>query len=145
MIKKLKSKKFWKRGSGELLGFCILMPFVVLLLCGVVSSTQVGVMNQTLNYTAYDCCRSAVVSETYDLAKKRAIETYEVNMCSISNATKNHNYTPVELEIVDGPGWEKGSLVKCTVRYYIEPLMPFTSGVREQSITMMIENGDLNK
>jgi hypothetical protein len=32
--------------------------------------------------------------------------------------------------------------VRCTVRYHINTIMPFTSGVREYSIVMMIENGD---
>ena len=49
-------------------------------------------------------------------------------------------YVPFEMEILDGAKWEKGSFVKCTVRIYVETLLPFTSGVREESIVMMIEN-----
>lgn len=132
---------FWKKGNGEFLALAIVFPFIILLICFIVSAVQVGSVNQQLTFTAYNACRAAVVAESEDTARERAIEMYETNICSIAEATKNASFIPCEIEIVDGADWEKGSLVKCTVRYYISTYMPFTSGVREQSLTMMIENG----
>lgn len=140
----IKHKSFWHKGSGELTGFAIIMPFIILLIFIIVGATEISIVNQKLTYTAYDCCRAAVVSETMDSAEDRAIEMYEYHLCSVSEATKDHSFIPCELTLVDGTEWEKGSLVKCTVRSYLNPLMPFTSGVREQSIVMMVENGDSN-
>jgi hypothetical protein len=44
------------------------------------------------------------------------------------------------MTVLDGNQWVKGSFVKCTVRVYVNTLLPFTSGVREESIVMMIES-----
>lgn len=144
LINKYRNKRFWHKGSGELTGFAIIMPFIIFLIFVIVGTTEIANVNERLTYTAYDCCRAAVVSETMDAAEDRAIEMYEYHFCSIADATSKYSYVPCELTLVDGTEWGKGALVKCTVRSYIEPLMPFTSGVREQSIVMMIENGDTN-
>ena len=133
---------FWKKGNGEFLSLAIIFPFIILLICFIISAVQVGSVNQQLTFTAYNACRAAVVAETEDIARERAVAMYETNVCSVADATKEVSYVPCEIKIVDGSEWKKGSLVKCTVRYYISTYMPFTSGVREQSITMMIENGD---
>lgn len=139
----LKKKSFWKKGSGEFLGFAIVTPMILLLLMFVVTSAQIGTINQNLTYLAYNCGRAAVVSETQEVGIARANEVYEYKY-NIAEVTSNHNYVPCEIEVIDGNGWQKGSMIKCTVRLYVDTLMPFTSGIREQSITMMIENGDLN-
>lgn len=139
----LNKRDFWRKGSGEFLGFAIITPLILMLLMFVVSSAQIGTINQDLSYLAYNCCRAAVVSETQDVGVARAKEVFEYKY-DIDEITAQHNYVPCEIEIIDGNGWQKGTMIKCTVRLYVDTLMPFTSGIREQSITMMIENGDLN-
>lgn len=140
-MKKYFKKSFWQKGNGEFLSLSITLPLIVLLICFISSAVVVGTTNQRLSFAAYNACRAAVVSDTFDSAEDRAIESYEMNVCSIAEATKDHSFIPCEIEIVGGGDWQKGSMVKCTVRSYVRTLMPFTSGVREQSITMMIENG----
>ena len=135
-FKKLKNKSFWQQGSGELLGFVCILPFIVMLICFIISSAQVSVINQKLSYTAYNCCRAAVVSETEVIAQDRAESVYTETFGALSNS-----YTSCQIDLLDGANWGKGSYIKCTVRYDIDVLMPFTSGIREQSIVMMIENG----
>jgi len=142
-MSKINNKQFWRKGSGEFLSFAIITPLILMLLMVVVSSAQIGIINQDLSYLAYNCCRASVVSETQEVGIARAKEVFEYKY-DIDKITAKHNYVPCEIEVIDGDGWQKGSMVKCTVRVYVDTLMPFTSGIREQSITMMIENGDLN-
>ena len=142
LVCRFRTKSYWKRGSGELIGFVCLLPLIMLLLCAMISAAHIGFVNQQLNYTAYNSCRSAVVSDTFAIAETRAMQVYNSNM-GTENADK-YGYESCTLEIISGSSWGKGVYVKCTVRYYVDTFMPFTSGVREQSIVMMVENGDVS-
>lgn len=141
LFKKL-PKNYWKKGGGEILGFMMIVPCMFLIICAIVAAAQIAYTNQSLTYCAYNACRSAVVSDDLSIARERAQNSYDLQM-GTSNARK-YGYTSCELQIMDGSynaSWQKGVFVKCTVRYYVKTLMPFTSGLREQTIVMMIENG----
>lgn len=131
-----KIKAFFKRGDGELLGFAYTLPFVVFLICAIVSATQVALINQQLSTAAYNCGRAAVVSETQGIAEQRANDLFEELGFDIRNPESE-----CTIEVLNGGQWKKGEYIKCTVKCYANILMPFTSGVKEQSIIMMIEGG----
>lgn len=135
-------KEFWKKGGGEIIGFVYILPFIVMLICCIIAAAQVSTTKQLLTYTAYNSCRAAVVSTDEATAVSRGEAIYEDAIGDIAAVSTlgGTPYEPFELEILDGAQWEKGSFVRCTVRLYTETLLPFTSGVREQSIVMMIEN-----
>lgn len=139
---KLKDKQFWKKGGGEVIGFVYILPFIVMLICCIIAAAQVSAVKQQLSYTAYNACRAAVVStdEATALARGEAIYEGAIGDIVTVSTMGGTTYIPFELEILDGAQWEKGSFVKCTVRIYVKTLLPFTSGVREESIVMMIEN-----
>lgn len=146
MVNKIKKtvlfpEGYWKKGGGELLGFAIIIPCIMLLIMAIVAATQIANVNQALNYCAYNTCRTAVVSDNYAAAEQRVQEAYELQFGS--DNYQRHGYEPVSLELIDPSiPWQKGNFVRCTVRYHINTIMPFTSGVREYSIVMMIENGN---
>lgn len=135
-------KEFWEKGGGEVIGFVYILPFIVMLICCIIAAAQVSTVKQRLSYTAYNSCRAAVVSADEATAAARGEAIYEGAIGDIAAVSTMGGtpYVPFELEILDGAKWEKGSFVKCTVRIYVETLLPFTSGVREESIVMMIEN-----
>lgn len=129
-----------KKGGGELLGFTLIAPLVIILIWAIVGASQISNINQKLNYCAYNTCRSTVVCDGIETAELKAQEVYELQFGT--NNYEQYNYEPYTLELLgDGNTWEKGQYVRCTVRYYINTLAPFLSGVRESSIVMMIENG----
>ena len=149
------NKRFWKNGLSEIVSFLILAPFIVLLICAVLSTYWIGTTNQQLLYTAYSVGRSAVVCETADLAENRAeaimSELYEGNflggefITDGSSPTLQASHTGeavYSIEVLGGDEWAKGSLIKCTVKQYITPAMPFTAREYSQSIVMMVENGE---
>lgn len=141
-MSRYKTKAFWKKGGGEVIGFVYILPFIIMLICCIIAAAQVSTVRQQLSYTAYNSCRAAVVSSDEASARTRGMAIYEDTIGDISTVSNlgGTAYQPFELEILDGAGWEKGSFVKCTVRIYVETLLPFTSGVREETIIMMIEN-----
>lgn len=128
----------FKKGSGEALAFCCIIPFIAIMIFAILSATQIDLTKKKLDYCAYNACRSAVVSDSYTAAQEHANQIYALSLGSENAAY--YGYTPCSLEIVDGGNWVKGAYVKCTVQYYIETSMPFTSGIRESTIIMMIEN-----
>ena len=134
------NKRFWRKGNGEILGFVYVLPFIIFLVMCIISSAQVALLNQSLSNAAYNCGRAAVVSESETLAVERANEIYSQLVGEPDGAD---GYIACEIEVLGGD-WEKGQYIRCTVRKHIDVLMPFTSGVRSQSIVMMIEGGDID-
>lgn len=128
----------WKKGGGEILGFGIVMPMLVILFCGIISSAQLAMANETLQYAAYSSCRAAVVSSTQDIALERA-ETVAREIISQSSVA-DIDTLDVKLTLMDSTmDWKKGSFVRCDITVYIDTMMPFTSRNRTSSIIMMIE------
>jgi hypothetical protein len=139
-MKKFIQIEFWKKGGGEIIGFAYILPFIVMLICCLIAAAQVSITNQRLSYTAYSSCRSAVVSIDENTARDRGYAIYESIMGDPNANSGGVTYVPFEMTVLDGNQWIKGSFVKCTVRVYVKTLLPFTSGVREESIIMMIES-----
>ena len=146
-----------KRGAGELLGFALMVPFIMMLLCAVLSSAQITVANQQLTYAAYSAGRAAVVAESEDLASERAEAVLDV---LYGDRYQGISFTRADADALGlslgngevyckiqylgtGASWIKGDVIKCTVYQNLNPIMPFTAGVRAQSVVMMIENGEL--
>jgi Flp pilus assembly protein TadG len=70
-MKKFKQKLFWQKGGGEIIGFAYVLPFIVMLICCIIAAAQISITNQRLSYTAYNACRSAVVSVDETTAQQR--------------------------------------------------------------------------
>lgn len=141
-MKKFLSAAFWRKGGGEIIGFVYILPFIVMLICCIIAAAQVSLTKQTLTYTAYNACRAAVVSVDETTAVERSKAVYESSIGTVADISQLGGavYEPIEIEVLDGGQWEKGNFVRCTVRLYIDTLLPFTSGIREETIVMMIEN-----
>lgn len=131
---------YCKKAGGELLGFTLIAPLIIVLIWAIVGAAQIANANQKLNYCVYNTCRSTVVCDGYETAQQKAQEMYELQF-----GTENYSqygYEPCTLELISDDGtWRKGQYVRCTIRYYVTTLAPFVSGVREAEIIMMIENG----
>jgi hypothetical protein len=152
-----KSQKSKLRKGDEIVGFILMLPIIVSIIIVIMGASQIGICNQKLTTLAYNACRAAIVSDNYDDALENARLVYKSNMTP--NLPQNeylkleiikdmNNGNPVvyddattRIGRVNGQDiWLKGKYVKCTVRYKLDTVLPFTSGVRERSIIMMIEN-----
>ena len=116
----------FKKGSGEIIGFTLLIPFVLLLIVAILSATQISSINQKLTYSTYVTARTASVSSKDDQVKIRVEavlkdmygENYDtVQVCKQGETpTKlepapNHLYATIEIL---GPEWERGTMIRCT-------------------------------
>jgi len=151
MFHKFKKIK-WKRGGGEMLGFAICAPLIILLICAILSAGYVSSANQKLTYTAYCVSRAACVSDGPERATLRAEAVFKdiygdyadgvqfitvTGTPSVPRLDTNHVYAVIQIL---GPEWKKGTLIRCTTYEYLNPLVPFAASLHSQSITMMIEN-----
>lgn len=128
----------WKKGAGEIIGFGIVMPMLVILFCGIVSAAQLSMASETLQYASYSACRAAVVSTDMTTADSRARTVAEEIIKQ--NGSIDASTLDVDLTLMDqSAGWGKGNFVRCDVTVYIDTMMPFTSRNRTASIIMMVE------
>jgi Flp pilus assembly protein TadG len=137
-LKKLDMKK----GSGEFMGFAICLPLLMMMFCGLVMVTQLGLAKQSLEYAAYSAARTAVVQDSLPQAQNAA----DLMAQDLSVASFGIRSITTTLEVVSGRAdyagtvrWEKGSLLKTIVTADINTIAPFRDSTLSAEITMMIE------
>lgn len=158
---KIFKRTYWKKGSGDIVGFLCTLPCIITMLVLLISIIQIGSIKERLEYTAYLACRQAVVApdrnnngSCMDDAKKIAVQT-AMDDLEKSNLKFVPGSIKVTLTLVDGDTtsksarkniskkgelkWEKGNYVECTVAVKIKAITPFLSGTRSASIVMMVE------
>lgn len=142
----LKKKTSWRKGSSELISMCIVLPVIFLLIFSVIGIIQMGLVRQTLEYTAYLSGRAAVVCETMDEAKTQAESAAKMTI-SQSTFGVDADSVSVDLELVggtsstDGNGikWEKGALLKCKVSVPAYNYISLSGATLSSTIYMMVE------
>ena len=134
----------WRSGVGELIGFAICLPLIMILLCGLIMVVQLGSAKQTLEYATYSAARGAVVQETFYQAKSAA-EAFAAS--ALETGTFGVSNIDVQIETIGGTydvssnsvNWEKGSLMKCVVTIDVDTIAPFADKRMSSEIIMMVE------
>ena len=152
-----KKKEFLKRGSGEIIGFIGISPFIVLMTAILLNMVYLSLAKQRLQYITYTACRAAVVSSE-DMAYDNALKTAEENALIYS-----HFLDPEDIEVElkkpagtlprtvwDSNGgeevttWAKGNYCTCEIVAYAKVPYLFNNRRRIKcSITMAIEKSDM--
>ena len=120
----------WRKGGGELLGFAMVLPAIMLVFGAIIMAAQLGLARQSIEYTTYSAARAAVICESQSQAQQAA-ELLVEDMAQ------------------DIPGVEPGSvsvnirnymgLIKCTVEAKVNTISPWSNSTVAADITMMIE------
>lgn len=169
MIRKIIKREYWARGSGEFIGFMTVVPAMTILLLLLVSVIQVGIIKNRMEYVTYAAARAAVVSSDIKEAKEQAekaakentkitggakviLEGVSVDVVDpvtgeiTENAGKKKKKSKNGREYASGSGnngWGKGTYVRVTVKYKVNPVIAIISGGdKENAITMMVEEGN---
>jgi len=144
-MKKFLSKKFWKKGSGEIIGFLSVLPVIIFLLVMLISIAQMGSIKERMEYTTYVAGRAAVVQKDFSSARKAAYETAQRDLLNFSN-TFEPGSLKVTLRIIKKTGsstsnkdWKKGNYLSCTISVNTKTLSPLINGKKSCTLTMMIE------
>ena len=144
-MKKFLSKKFWKKGSGEIIGFLSVLPVIIFLLVMLISIAQMGSIKERMEYTTYVAGRAAVVQKDFSSARKAAYEPAQRDLLNFSN-TFEPGSLKVTLRIIKKTGsstsnkdWKKGNYLSCTISVNTKTLSPLINGKKSCTLTMMIE------
>ena len=144
-MKKFLSKKFWKKGSGEIIGFLSVLPVIIFLLVMLISIAQMGSIKERMEYTTYVAGRAAVVQKDFSSARKAAYETAQRDLLNFSN-TFEPGSLKVTLRIIKKTGsstsnkdWKKGNYLSCTISVNTKTHSPLINGKKSCTLTMMIE------
>ena len=144
-MKKFLWKKFWKKGSGEIIGFLSVLPVIIFLLVMLISIAQMGAIKERMDYTTYVTGRAAVVQKDFSSARKAAYETAQRDLLNFSN-TFEPGSLKVTLRIIKKNGfstsnkdWKKGNYLSCTISVNTKTLSPLINGKKTCTLAMMIE------
>jgi Flp pilus assembly protein TadG len=133
-----------RRGNGELVGFAIAMPMLMLVFCALIMAAQLGLARQTLEYSLYSAARAAVVQGDFVSAQNAAEMMADAE---IYTGTMGVTGYTIELEVIGGtfnPGsggirWEKGALLKVVLTMDVDTISPFRDSTLSSEIIMMVE------
>lgn len=161
MKRLFKNKIKWRSGSGELLGFAIIMPFILMMIIAILSITQESNMKQRMTYATYVVARASSICADQERAVDRADaimrEMYgdkyvgppaivgegwmgvDSAPAAIASSQQVHGQTVCFMKMMSEE-WRKGDILVITIQQYIEPLMPFSGNFHSQSLAVMIEN-----
>ena len=121
-----------KKGSGEIIGFAIVIPFVVFLFLFIVNVFQISLCEEKLIYSAYCVGRKAAISYSKEEAKKNAEEVLAEIYAD--------NYDKVGCEIEVKGSWVKGNILFVHVTYNLRGAAGIQTGIHERAIAMMVEH-----
>ena len=123
----------WRKGNGEMIGFAASLALFLLLCVAIMTFTSFTMKSEQLTVTAYCAGRAASLAQTEDLAKQRADAVMKA-MC------REMPYE-LELKIVEGEEWEKGSMFTIKVSQDFPSAFQFINSFRSMSreLTMMVE------
>ena len=127
----------WRKGGGELLGFAMVLPAIMLVFGAIIMAAQLGLARQSIEYTTYSAARAAVICESQSQAQQAAELLVEDMAQDIPGVEPGS--VSVNIRNYMGSIWQKGGLIKCTVEAKVNTISPWSNSTVVADITMMIE------
>ena len=131
------SKINWRKGGGELIGFVLVLPVLLMVFCAIIMAAQLGIARQSVEYTTYSAARAAVICENQAQAQQAAELIVGDMIYEIPGVEQGS--ARVTLQNYMGSVWQKGGLIKCTVQVRVNTITPWPPSDVTADITMMIE------
>ena len=127
----------WRKGGGELLGFAMVLPAIMLVFGAIIMAAQLGLARQSIEYTTYSAARAAVICESQSQAQQAAELLVEDMAQDIPGVEPGS--VSVNIRNYMGSIWQKGGLIKCTVEAKVNTISPWSNSTVAADSTMMIE------
>ena len=127
----------WRKGGGELLGFAMVLPAIMLVFGAIIMAAQLGLARQSIEYTTYSAARAAVICESQSQAQQAAELLVEDMAQDIPGVEPGS--VSVNIRNYMGSIWQKGGLIKCTVEAKVNTISPWSNSTVAADITIMIE------
>lgn len=128
---------FFKKGSGELVAFVLILPILCLIIMFMATLIQITMARQNLEYVTYSIGRSAVITDDFAVAMQNAqFIASENGNFSISF----YGYNDAGFYALSPDDWVKGNYVALRVTEKVKPLFPYLfSDTYYSVVVMMIE------
>ena len=131
-------RKWIKSGAGEFIGFSFSALILTSILIIIIGAVTLQDALQYMNAVNRQLARDIIVCEDLEDAQKTAqsnAEAYMKNKPSIRSVKTEVCYVPGTEE----EEWKKGNFVNITLTCRITSISPFTTGVYDSMVMMMIE------
>lgn len=130
----------FRNGNGEMLGFAVCIPILVIMIIGVLAISTFSIRSQQLTVSTYAAGRSAAVSQTKEIGMNRAKAVLEnTYMQTLSESTEPGSVWMYLTSEKDD--WNTGDLFTIEVHQVFPKLTPFEQQDQVCRLTMMIEGG----
>lgn len=147
MLKMKRNKINWRKGSGELIGFAIVLPLLMILIMGIVGVAQLGLTRMALEQAAYIGCRAGVVRSDAESAQYAAENAVKMRLGQAAFGIEQDDIevalTPVagitDTSTTTTPEWVKGTMVEMVVTVKVTTFLPLLPDTMQTSINMMVE------
>jgi len=135
----------WKNGNGELFGFAICAPFLLVILIALMSFARYAIENEQLTAATYCVGRAAVVSHNLSTGQSRAKGVLDriYDFHAVSGPSSGSNDVWMEMSIKNEDDWKVGEIITITLTQHFDSLYPLPAINIKRSIAMMIENQEL--
>ena len=144
MRRKIFTKKFWKKGSAEMMSFIALAPTMLILFALLVSVVQATSFKEKLEYTTYVAARAASLSDTISEARSNAKKAASANLSSYGDVYEPGSLR-VQVSSVAGTKWKKGGYMKCKVSVRFKGITTLVNGKKSFEMVMAVEKPDSAK
>lgn len=131
------TKQSIKNGTGEYIGFAVVLPFITILLLLIVNIIQIALCEERLIYAVYKCGREAVMCYDYDPG---ASENDINDARGAANAMLQTIIPGGEISISVNGSWTKGNVAAITVTENLNTVLGIQRGSHSRLIYMMIEH-----
>ncbi len=137
-------KKWLRKGIGEFVGFSFSALILTSILVIIIGAVTLQDAQQYMNAVNRQLARDIIVCEDLDDAKKTAqknAEEYMKAKPAIRSVRAEVDYVPGTEE----KEWKKGNFVNIILTCRITSISPFTTGVYDSMVMMMIERTEDNR
>lgn len=80
-----------KRGSMEIVGYMVCLPFLMIVVLALMATVQISVVKQTMEFASYSAARAMSLSSKYTVGKQRA----EIIIDAYIKGNSSYNIKPV--------------------------------------------------
>lgn len=129
----------WRKGNGEIIGFAIVAPLILMLIIAMYAFQTYTTHSQQLCVAAYSIGRAAVVSEEPGKGHDRADKVLKSICAGNVTSGSSSNAGDVWFTIDYPEGWKIGSIAEIAVYEHMGAIFPFPERDLCWKLAMMIE------
>lgn len=135
-----KKKINWRKGTGEFIGFTIASIGLVTFLIMIISVSLLDHTSEMMENAVSEIGRQVVTCDSIEEAREDAQIIAEYVLEGNSTVVDGSVEADVEYSVGADAQWQKGNYITVYLSAELDNMFPSTSGTKEVSAILMIEN-----